>query len=211
MFIDFLTLVMINLVAGTVVLAYYLWRGIDERDQRGYAAAFFGIGLVGLLTGLQISFNWPLPGAYNVGYGDATTLFGVVFLTTSIALYFGSSLIPVSIYAFFAAIDGLIVGARIWSLQITQEPPDFGGRLHTGRPLGAGRLPVPDVVPGKQDGAHDRRTAATGHGAGLGRDLLWITVGTHGQLCQVGAGDDEQVNCRRVHLGRALALPKSFK
>ena len=122
MFIDFLTLVMINLVAGTVVLAYYLWRGIDEKDQRGYAAVFFGIGLVGLLTGLQISFSWPLPGAYNVGYGDATTLFGVVFLTTSIALYFGSSLIPVSIYAFFAAIDALIVGARIWSLQITQEP-----------------------------------------------------------------------------------------
>ncbi len=122
MFIEFLTLVMINLVAGTVLLAYYLWRGIDETDQRAYAAAFFGVGLVSLVTGLQISFTWPLPGAYNVGYGDATTLFGVVFLTTSLALFFGSSLVPVSIYAFFAAIDALIVGARIWSLQITQEP-----------------------------------------------------------------------------------------
>jgi len=122
MFIDFLTLVMINLVAGTVLLAYYLWRGIDEKDQRPYAAAFFGVGLVSLVAGLQISFTWPLPGSYNVGYGDATTLFGVVFLATSIALYLGSSLIPVSIYAFFAAIDALIVGIRIWSLQLTQEP-----------------------------------------------------------------------------------------
>ncbi len=122
MFIDFLTLVMINLVAGTALLAFYLWRGIDEKDQRGYAAAFFGVGLVSLVTGLQISFTWPLPGSYNVGYGDATTLFGVVFLATSIALYFGSSLIPVGLYAFFAAIDAIIVGIRIFALNLTQEP-----------------------------------------------------------------------------------------
>ena len=122
MFIDFLTLVMINLVAGTVLLAYYLWRGIDEADQKGYAAAFFGVGLVSLVTGLQISFTWPLPGSYNVGYGDATTLFGVVFLATSFALYFGSSLLPVSIYSFFAALHAIIVGARIYTLQLTKEP-----------------------------------------------------------------------------------------
>jgi putative membrane protein len=122
MFIDFLTLVMINLVAGTVLLAFYLWRGIDEKDQRAYAAAFFMVGIVSLVTGLQISFNWPLPGSYNVGYGDATTLFGVVFIATSIALAFGSNLIPVSIYAFFAAIDSIVVGLRIFSLNLTKEP-----------------------------------------------------------------------------------------
>jgi putative membrane protein len=121
-FIDFLTLVMINLVAGTVLLAYYLWRGIDEKDQRPYAAAFFITGLVSLITGLQLSFTWPLPGPYNVGYGDTTTLFGAVFLATGIALSQGWSLIPVSIYAFFAAVDAVIVGVRIWSLQLTKEP-----------------------------------------------------------------------------------------
>jgi putative membrane protein len=113
---------MINLVAGTVLLAFYLWRGIDEQDQRPYASAFFITGLVSLITGLQISFTWPLPGSYNVGYGDATTLFGVVFLGTAIALWQRWSLIPISLYAFFAAIDALIVGIRIWSLQLTKEP-----------------------------------------------------------------------------------------
>src|SRR5512143_4213755 len=122
MFIDFLTLVMINLVAGTALLAYYLWRGIDEVDQRPYAAAFFGVGLISLIAGLQISFTWPLPGSYNVGYGDATTLFGVVFLGTAIALWQRWSLIPISIYSIFAAIDAIIVGVRIWSLQLTKEP-----------------------------------------------------------------------------------------
>jgi uncharacterized membrane protein len=39
MFIDYLTLIMIKMVAGTVILAYYLCKGIEEKDQRPYAAA----------------------------------------------------------------------------------------------------------------------------------------------------------------------------
>ena len=122
MFIDYLTVVMINLVAGSALLAYYLWRGIDEADQRPYAAAFFGVGLLSLVTGLNLSFNWPLPGSYNVGYGDTTTLFGIVFLSTALALWNGWNLVPVAIYAFFAGIDAIIVGLRIFSLQLTKEP-----------------------------------------------------------------------------------------
>ena len=122
MFIDYLTLVMINMVAGCVLLAWYLWKGLDEADQRPYAAGFFGVGLVALITGLHLSFTWPLPGSYNVGYGDATTLFGVVFLGTALALWQGWSLLPVAIYAFFAGVDAVIVGARLWSLQMTKEP-----------------------------------------------------------------------------------------
>jgi putative membrane protein len=122
MFIDYLTLIMINMVAGTVLLAYYVWRGLDEADQRPYAAAFFGVGLLALVTGLNLSFTWPLPGSYNVGYGDTTTLFGIVFLTTALALWNGWNLVPVAIYAFFAGLDAIIVGVRILSLGLTKEP-----------------------------------------------------------------------------------------
>jgi putative membrane protein len=122
MFIDYLTLIMINMVAGTFILAYYLWMGIDEGDQRPYAAAFFGVGVLSLITGLHLSFNWPLPGSYNVGYGDTTTLFGIVFLATALALWNGWNLVPVSIYAFFAGLDAIIVGLRIFNLQLTKEP-----------------------------------------------------------------------------------------
>jgi putative membrane protein len=122
MFIDFLTLVMINLVAGTTLLAYYLWKGLDAEDQRPFAAAFGVTGLLSLILGLRLSFTWPLPGAYNVGYGDATTLFGVVFLATAISLAKGWDMLPVSIYGFFAGVDAVIVGLRIWSLQLGKEP-----------------------------------------------------------------------------------------
>ncbi len=122
MFIDYLTLVMINLVAGSVLLAYYLWKGVDEKDQRPYAAAFFIVGLVGLVTGLQLSFTWPLPGSFNVGYGDCAALFGAVFLAASIALWQGWSLIPVTIYSFFAGIDAIIVGLSLYANKLGQEP-----------------------------------------------------------------------------------------
>jgi putative membrane protein len=122
MFIDFLTLVMINLIAGTVLLAFYLWKGIEEIDQRPYAAAFLATGLVGLITGLQLSFTWPLPGSYNIAFGDTSTLFGVVFLATGIALSQGWNLLPVSIYAFFAGAEAILVGFVILSQQLTKEP-----------------------------------------------------------------------------------------
>jgi putative membrane protein len=115
-------MIMINLVAGSVLLAYYIWRGLDDADQRPYAAAFFGVGLLALVAGLHLSFNWPLPGSYNVGYGDTTTLFGIVFLSTGLALWNGWNLLPVAIYAFFAGIDAIIVGARILNLGLTKEP-----------------------------------------------------------------------------------------
>ena len=122
MFIDFLTLVMINLIAGTVLLAFYLWKGIDEKDQRPYAAGFFAAGLISLITGLQLSFTWPLPGSYNIAFGDTSTLFGVVFLATSLALWQDWDLIPVSIYAFFAGAEAILVGYVIMSQKLTQEP-----------------------------------------------------------------------------------------
>jgi putative membrane protein len=122
MFIDFLTIVMINLVAGSVLLAYYLWKGLDEKDQRPYAAAFFITGLVGIVTGLELAFTWPLPGSFNVGYGDAATLFGAVYLATGIALSQGWDLIPVTIYSFFAGIDAILVGLTLYADKLGQEP-----------------------------------------------------------------------------------------
>ncbi len=122
MFIDYLTLIMINMVAGTALLAHYLWKGMDEQDQRPYAPIFSMLGLVAIVTGLHLSFTWPLPGSYNIAYGETTTLFGVVFLATGIALSQGWSLVPTAIYAFFAGVDAILVGARILNLGLTKEP-----------------------------------------------------------------------------------------
>jgi putative membrane protein len=122
MFIDYLTLIMINLVAGTAVLAYYIFTGFDSNDQRPFAAAFGIVGLLGVVLGLALTFTWPLPGSYNIGYGEATTLFGGVFLATAFAISQGWDLLPVAVFAFFAGVDAVVIGVRIYSLQLTKEP-----------------------------------------------------------------------------------------
>ncbi|MBI4731199.1 MAG: DUF981 domain-containing protein [Chloroflexi bacterium] len=122
MFIDYLTIIMINLVAGTTLLAYYLYKGFMAEDQRPFAAGFGIVGLLGVILGLTLTFTWPLPGSYNIAYGEATTLFGGVFLATAFALYHRWDLKPVTIFAFFAGIYAVIVGIRIISLDLTKEP-----------------------------------------------------------------------------------------
>lgn len=122
MFIDFLTLIMINLVAGFAILAYYVWKGLKAEDQRPYSAVFTLVGLLALIMGLRLAFSWPLPGSYNIGYGEATALFGIVFLGAGISLSQRWNLFPVALYAFFAGIYAVITGVRILSLGLTKEP-----------------------------------------------------------------------------------------
>ena len=122
MFVDFLTVLMINLAAGTGLLAYFVLKGIDSEDNKGFAAGFAVVGLVAFLGGLQMSFNWPLPGSYNIAFGESTLLFGAVFLGAALAVARGWDLMPIAIYAFFAGVEAILVGIRIIDLGLTKSP-----------------------------------------------------------------------------------------
>ena len=122
MFVDYLTLLMINLAAGTALLAYYVFKGVDTEDEKSFAAGFAIVGLIAFLGGAHMTFNWPLPGSYNIGFGESTVLFGAVFLGAALAISQGWSLIPVAIYAFFAGVEALLVGLRIIDLGLTKSP-----------------------------------------------------------------------------------------
>lgn len=122
MFVDYLTLIMITLLAGLGLLAHYLYAGMSGEDERSYAAGFGIVGVVGLILGLHMVFTWPLPGSYNIIFGEVTVLLGSVFLAAGVALGAGWSLQPVTIYAFFAGLYAVIGGARMISLGLTREP-----------------------------------------------------------------------------------------
>lgn len=126
MFIDYLTLIMVNLVAGTGLLAYFVYKGLDSENEKYYAPAFGMVGLVALISGLHMTFTWPLPGSFNIAFGESTVLFGAVFLGTGITLARDGDLLPISIYAFFAGLYSVIVGVRIIDLGITKHPVASG-------------------------------------------------------------------------------------
>lgn len=123
MFVDYLTLIMLNMIAGVALLAQFLWKALDnETDQRSYAPAFGGVGLLALILGLALTLTWPLPGNHNISYGETTTLFGIVFLAAAYALSQGWSLLPVATLAFFAGINALLVGTYMLFNRNAQEP-----------------------------------------------------------------------------------------
>lgn len=123
MFIDFLTLMLINMAAGLVLLAWYVARGLDDPDQPRWAPAFAIVGLIALLNGFRIAWLWPLPGGtFNVAFGDTSVLFGALFVGAAISLAKSRDLMPLAVYAFFAGLAAILVGVRIWNLWITQLP-----------------------------------------------------------------------------------------
>lgn len=122
MFIDYVTLLLINMAAGLFLLAYYLYKGIVSEDQRKWAPAFGMVGLIALLNGQVMTWTWLLPGPYNSAFGEMSVLFGILFLAAAWALAKGWDLIPVAIYGFFAGAVAVLIGIRIINLHLTQKP-----------------------------------------------------------------------------------------
>ncbi len=122
MFIDYVTLMLINMVAGLVVLAWFLWSDLDKPHTARWAPAFAMPGLVAVVCGFAMSFSWPLPQPYNVAYGESTVLFGILFLAAAWCLAKEWDVLPLGIYAFFAGWVAVLIGIRIIQLGLTQKP-----------------------------------------------------------------------------------------
>ena len=122
MFVDFLSLLLLNMVAGYVLLSLYVYRGLDDPLNRRWTAGFLMVGLVAFIFGGYITMTWPLPGPYNSIFGEMAVMFGVIFLGASAAIAFGWSLLPVTVIAFFAGAGAVVYGVRIWDLGLTKAP-----------------------------------------------------------------------------------------
>lgn len=122
MFIDYLAMLLINLVAALSLVAIYLVFGIDKPDQRRWAPGFGLAGLVFFVAGFHMLFNWPLPSSYNIAFGSGAVLFGTVLFGAAVAQAFGWDLVSMAIYATFAGLAAIDLGIRIITLGMTQQP-----------------------------------------------------------------------------------------
>ncbi|MBD2336843.1 DUF981 domain-containing protein [Calothrix sp. FACHB-156] len=122
MFIDYITLMLINMVAGLFLLADYVYRGIVSDHQKHWIPGFGVTGAIALTTGLHMSFTWPIRGSFNIAFGETTILLGILFIGAAIALALGWDLLTLAIYAFFAGLVAIVVGFRIINLGLTKQP-----------------------------------------------------------------------------------------
>lgn len=121
MFVDYLTLVILDVVAGLILTAVFVLFYL-QGDRKRAAPGFLITGFVALMTGLDLVLTWPLPGAYNIPFGEMTLLFGILYFITGIAVLRDWDLLTVVIYAVFAGSASIVVGIRIYTLGLTSEP-----------------------------------------------------------------------------------------
>ncbi|MGO8696053.1 MAG: DUF981 family protein [Rectinemataceae bacterium] len=121
MFIDYLTLMLMNLSAGLVIMAFFVFRFLDK-DRKKMVPGFLASGFLALITGLRVIFTWPLPGSYNIPFGEMSVFFGVLFLVAAFALLFDWELFTLGIYAVFVGAASIELGIRIYVLNMTLTP-----------------------------------------------------------------------------------------
>jgi len=122
MFIDYVTLMLINMTGALATLALFLWKDPEGEDRKMWAPAFGISGLVAAVCGFAMIFTWPLPKPYNIPFGEMSVFLGILFLGTSWALAKGWNLLPLGIYSFFAGAAAVLLGIRIIDLSLTQSP-----------------------------------------------------------------------------------------
>lgn len=144
MHVNYIALMLINLAAGMFLLAYYVVRGLERPEGRGWIPAFALVGGLGLATGLHMVLVWPVPGAYNIVFGDMATWFAALLLAGVVALAVGWPLVPLGIVALLAGLAAIVVGIRIMDLGMTLQPTVAGlGFIVSGL---AGVLALPVLV-----------------------------------------------------------------
>jgi putative membrane protein len=121
MFIDYVALMLVDLVIAMALVALYFAKYINE-DPKVVAPGFLLAGFIGLVTGLHMIYRWPLPGSFNIAFGELSVMFGVLLIGAAVAFLAGWDLLSIGVYALLAGIAGVVVGVRIFTLKMTKEP-----------------------------------------------------------------------------------------
>jgi uncharacterized membrane protein len=96
---------------------------------RGLGVALGGNGLYLFLTGISISLNWQFTsngGIYNILFGGASTLGGLVLLSVAAALFLKGGLQGASYFAFVLGIYLIVDAYSIFMYNLTSDPTKSG-------------------------------------------------------------------------------------
>jgi len=121
MFLDFLTLMLVNMAVALLLFALYLVF-FFEKDSKKMVPGFLLVGAIALITGFRMVFTWPLPGSFNIAYGEPTVLLGAFFFMAGLAINFGWDLLTIGIYSAVAGAAVILLGIRIDVLNMGSSP-----------------------------------------------------------------------------------------
>jgi putative membrane protein len=112
MFVDYLTVMMVAVVAGAVLTIVYGLMFLDAplADQRPWGWAFGTVGLLLRVTGLHL-------------VGEPALFFGLVLLGTAFAIRAGESLMPLAVLAIFGGLANIFLSIAMLVHGLSRNPP----------------------------------------------------------------------------------------
>lgn len=134
---DYLDSMMWSIVASGVLLGIAMLRlpykassdSVEAERKNlatGLAISLGAAGLYLFITGMAISLTWPYGaisgGVYNVLFGGAAALGGLVLLAGSVALFLNRGLQAVSYFAVVLGLYLIVDAISILNYQLTREP-----------------------------------------------------------------------------------------
>jgi len=122
MFIDYVTLLLLNMTAGLIVLAGFVIGGLHHPGAKQWCPPLLVVGAVAVAGGLHVSLTWPLPGPYNMIFGEMSVMLGALWLGAALAIGRGWSLMPLTLVAVPAGLAAILLGAGLSSYGLTQKP-----------------------------------------------------------------------------------------
>lgn len=122
MFIDYLTLMLINLTGGLFVLAGYIYFDLEGDRARRWVPGMLMSGGLALGAGIHMVLTWPLPGSFNILFGEMSVFFGVLLLGLAFVVWHGLELTAVATYATFVGAASILIGVQVLNLGLTKSP-----------------------------------------------------------------------------------------
>ncbi len=104
-FVDSLAVMLLITGFSAIILALFVYFSVrGKRDMSMLVIPGFIFGLFDLVSGFIMSFTWPLPGAYNMLFGDPILALGLLLVAGSYMIYKKMDVRVLSIFAFFLGI-----------------------------------------------------------------------------------------------------------
>jgi putative membrane protein len=126
LYVNYLALPLVAVTAMLFVAARMVLAddtGPASADKReGYAFGAIAGGLVMAVTGLHLSLTWPLPGAYNIAFGEPLAYFGTLLVIGGLALRRGVDLAPIHALGAVGGVALLVIAVAIARYGLTLIP-----------------------------------------------------------------------------------------
>ncbi len=84
LFVDYLAVMLLSLGASAAYLAWFVYNlGRTGKSTTELVVPMFMLGLFNAVSGFAMSFTWPLPGGYNMLFGDPLLFFGLLMMAAT--------------------------------------------------------------------------------------------------------------------------------